>query len=78
MMPWIVLTVISLLFNLVQLIGNLVNGYYNLVYSGIFGFLIGFYIFIVVWSHRFLNNLASSQVLLSIFIQFLCAEFGPS
>jgi len=52
MMPWIVLTVISLLFNLIQLIGNLVNGYYNLVYSGIFGFLIGFYIFIVVWSHR--------------------------
>jgi hypothetical protein len=52
MMPWLVLTIISLLFNLVQIIGNLVNGYYNLVYSGLFGFIIGFYIFIVVWSHR--------------------------
>jgi len=52
MMPWIVLTIISLLFNLIQLIGNLVNGYYNLVFSGLFGFLVGFYIFIVVWSHR--------------------------
>ena len=53
MMPWLVLTIISLLLNLVQVIGNLVNGYYNIVYSGLFGFIIGFYTFIVVWSHRF-------------------------
>merc|ERR1712210_22550 len=52
MMPWLVLTIISLLLNLVQVIGNLVNGYYNIVYSGLFGFIIGFYTFIVVWSHR--------------------------
>jgi len=52
MMPWLVLTIISLLLNLVQIIGNLYNGYYNVVYSGLFGFIIGFYIFIVVWSHR--------------------------
>jgi len=52
MMPYLVLTIISLLLNLVQIIMNLVYGYYNIVYSGLFGFIIALYIFIIVWSHR--------------------------
>merc|ERR1712226_1174703 len=52
MMPYLVLTIISLVLNLVQIIMNLVYGYYNIVYSGLFGFIIALYIFIIVWSHR--------------------------
>ena len=52
-MPWIVLTIISLILNLVQLIGNLIQGYFGAVGSGLVGFVVAFYIFIVVWSFRF-------------------------
>ena len=55
-MPWIVLTIISLILNLVQLIGNLIQGYFGAVGSGLVGFVVAFYIFIVVWSYRFLYN----------------------
>jgi len=52
LMPWIVLTIISLILNLVQLIGNLIQGYFGAVGSGLVGFVVAFYIFIVVWSYR--------------------------
>jgi len=52
LMPWIVLTIISLVLNLVQIIGNLINGYFGVVVSGLVGFVLAFYIFIVVWSYR--------------------------
>ena len=61
-MPWIVLTIISLVLNLVQIIGNLINGYFGVVVSGLVGFVLAFYIFIVVWSYRFLYNSALSQI----------------
>lgn len=65
MMPWIVWTIITLIFNMVQIIGNLVAPYgnYYLVFSGLAGFLVGFYIFIVVWSHRFLYSIKSGSFL---------------
>ena len=56
------MTIISLILNLVQLIGNLIQGYFGAVGSGLVGFVVAFYIFIVVWSYRFLYNLAFSKI----------------
>ena len=52
LMPWIILTVISLIFDVIQIIGNMVNADHAAWVGGIFFFAIGCYIFIVVWSHR--------------------------
>merc|ERR1719342_1047445 len=52
MMPWIILTVISLIFDVIQIIGNMVNADHAAWVGGLFFFAIGCYIFIVVWSHR--------------------------
>jgi len=51
-MPWIILTVISLIFDVIQIIGNMVNADHAAWVGGLFFFAIGCYIFIVVWSHR--------------------------
>merc|ERR1712045_957097 len=40
LMPWIVLTIISLILNLVQLIENLIQGYFGAVGSGLVGFVV--------------------------------------
>ena len=52
LMPWIILTVISLIFDVIQIIGNMVNADHAAWVGGLFFFAIGCYIFIVVWSHR--------------------------
>jgi hypothetical protein len=52
LMPWIILTIISLIFDLIQILGNMVNAEHAAWVGGLFFFAIGCYIFIVVWSHR--------------------------
>merc|ERR1719305_2240894 len=52
LMPWIIVTVISLIFDVIQIIGNMANAEHAAWVSGLFFFAIGCYIFIVVWSHR--------------------------
>ena len=55
-MPWIILTVISLIFDVIQIIGNMVNADHAAWVGGLFFFAIGCYIFIVVWSHRYSHS----------------------
>ena len=55
-MPWIVLTIISLIYDMIQIIGALVNLSAGDVVFGLLGFVVGFYIFIIVWSYRFVDN----------------------
>ena len=55
-MPWIVLTIISLIYDAIQIIGALVNLSAGDVVFGLLGFVVGFYIFIIVWSYRFVDN----------------------
>ena len=55
-MPWIILTVISLIFDVIQIIGNMVNAEHAAWVSGLFFFAIACYIFIVVWSYRYLHS----------------------
>ena len=56
LMPWIILTVISLIFDVIQIIGNMANAEHAAWVSGLFFFAIGCYLFIVVWSHRYLHS----------------------
>jgi len=52
LMPWIIFTIFSLVWNAVQIIGNFVAWKWNLAVSGIIGMIIGVYIIICIWSYR--------------------------
>ena len=69
-MPWIILTVISLIFDVIQIIGNMVNADHAAWVGGLFFFAIGCYIFIVVWSHRCFDQ-NCSRITLIIYIHVL-------
>jgi len=53
LMPWLMLTVFSLVWNIIQLIGNFVSG--SSIVSGVGGLIglgLGIYVFICIWSFR--------------------------
>jgi len=52
LMPWLCLTVFSLVWNIIQLIGNFVGGRWNYGLSGVVGLALGIYVFICIWSFR--------------------------
>lgn len=52
LLPWLIFTIFSLVWNAVQIIGNFVAGRWNLAISGIVGMIIGIYIMICIWSFR--------------------------
>merc|ERR1712055_741851 len=52
MMPWIVLTIVYLIWDIVQIIGYFVSGDWLSAIIGIILFCPGFYFFICVWSYR--------------------------
>ena len=52
-MPWIILTMISLVLDLINIIRYLVHFYFLVVGPGIVFFALAVYLFIVVWSYRF-------------------------
>ena len=80
-MPWIVVTMISLIYNVIEVVGIIIlppmvaQAAPNLLYIfateatgyfGLVGLTIYIYIFIVVWSFRFLVHLPKSY---SLFVQ---------
>jgi len=52
LMPWIILTVISLIYDIVRIIGYFAAGDFGNGGSSIIGLVIGIYLFICVWSFR--------------------------
>ena len=55
-MPWIILTVISFIFDWIEIIGYMVYAEHAAWVSGPFLFAIGCYSFIVVWSYRYFDQ----------------------
>ena len=55
-MPWIILTVISFIFDWILIIGYMVYAVQAAWVFGLFLFAIGCYSFIVVWSYRYFDQ----------------------
>ena len=56
LMPWIILTVISFIFDWILIIGYMVYAVHAAWVSGLFLFVMGCYSFIVVWSYRYFDQ----------------------
>merc|ERR1712080_211757 len=52
LMPWIILTVIAFVFDIIEIIGYLVKGDFTHGVSSTLGLMFGIYLFICVWSFR--------------------------
>ena len=56
LLPWIILTVISFIFDWILIIGYMVYAVHAAWVSGLFLFAMGCYSFIVVWSYRYFDQ----------------------
>ena len=61
MLPWIIVTAISLVLDLINMIRYLFDGYYLGVGPGLLFLALGVYLFIVVWSCRFRDILVKTN-----------------